>query len=213
MAWLTLSSMNSARRISRTAAFAVEVSRRKTTPKNIFNGLFHTFKERYLSQSMPPSARYSQLVRTSASMAVAVGGMAVLHRRFYSESNHGRRWDVWRADTSNSGGGMSSEHETPPSNQNDGETKDPIDGDSKESTNDVTSAMMIGTIGFYKNFISPLLPPACRFVPTCSQYGVQAIKEFGPTKGVVLISWRLLRCSPIGGKGYDPPKWPVSDKV
>jgi uncharacterized protein len=70
------------------------------------------------------------------------------------------------------------------------------------------STSMISAIGFYKTFISPLLPPACRFVPTCSQYGVQAINEFGPTKGSVLIAWRLLRCSPFGGKGYDPPKWP-----
>lgn len=70
------------------------------------------------------------------------------------------------------------------------------------------SAAMVGTIGFYKNFISPLLPPACRFLPTCSQYGVQAIEDFGPEKGVILTAWRLLRCSPFGGKGYDPPKWP-----
>ena len=71
----------------------------------------------------------------------------------------------------------------------------------------VTDAM-VSAIGVYKNFISPLLPPACRFVPTCSQYGVQAIEEFGPTKGAVLTAWRILRCSPLGGKGYDPPKWP-----
>ena len=72
----------------------------------------------------------------------------------------------------------------------------------------VLSTGMISSIGFYKNFISPLLPPACRFVPTCSRYGVLAIEEFGPAKGAILIAWRLLRCSPIGGKGYDPPKWP-----
>ena len=70
------------------------------------------------------------------------------------------------------------------------------------------SSAMIGAIGFYKGWISPLLPPACRFLPTCSQYGVQAIQEFGPSKGSVLIAWRLLRCSPFGGRGYDPPKWP-----
>ena len=70
------------------------------------------------------------------------------------------------------------------------------------------STAMIATIGFYKEIISPILPPACRFVPTCSQYGVQAIERFGPTRGVILIAWRLLRCSPVGGKGYDPPKWP-----
>ncbi|KAI2497757.1 hypothetical protein MHU86_16752 [Fragilaria crotonensis] len=70
------------------------------------------------------------------------------------------------------------------------------------------SSAAIGALRFYKGFISPLLPPACRFVPTCSQYGVQAIQEFGTTRGCILIAWRLLRCSPVGGKGYDPPKWP-----
>jgi uncharacterized protein len=71
--------------------------------------------------------------------------------------------------------------------------------DSQENT---MSVAMIATIGVYKKIISPLLPPACRFVPTCSSYGVQAIQEFGPTKGCILIAWRLLRCSPLGGKGY-----------
>lgn len=70
------------------------------------------------------------------------------------------------------------------------------------------TAGMTGAIGFYKGWISPILPPACRFVPTCSQYGVQAIQEFGPAKGALLTTWRLMRCSPLGGKGYDPPRWP-----
>ena len=70
------------------------------------------------------------------------------------------------------------------------------------------TAGITGAIGFYKGWISPILPPACRFVPTCSQYGVQAIQEFGPTKGAILTAWRLMRCSPLGGKGYDPPRWP-----
>ena len=78
----------------------------------------------------------------------------------------------------------------------------------QEVTKPVVTSAMVGTIGIYKNFISPLLPPACRFLPTCSQYGVQAIEEFGPTKGCILTAWRLLRCSPVGGRGYDPPKWP-----
>lgn len=50
------------------------------------------------------------------------------------------------------------------------------------------------------------IPLACRFQPTCSQYGVQAIEEFGPEKGVILTAWRILRCTPFGGRGYDPPK-------
>lgn len=85
-----------------------------------------------------------------------------------------------------------------------------VDSDEKpeQPTADPASALMIVSIGFYKKVISPLLPPACRFVPTCSLYGVQAIEQYGPTKGCILIAWRLLRCSPIGGKGYDPPKWP-----
>ena len=70
------------------------------------------------------------------------------------------------------------------------------------------TAGMTGAIGFYKGWVSPLLPPACRFVPTCSQYGVQAIQEFGPARGALLTAWRLMRCSPFGGKGYDPPRWP-----
>lgn len=70
------------------------------------------------------------------------------------------------------------------------------------------SGSMIMAIGFYKQFISPLLPPACRFLPTCSQYGVQAINEFGSMKGVILTVWRLARCTPLGGRGYDPPIWP-----
>ncbi|KAL3936633.1 MAG: hypothetical protein SGBAC_008093 [Bacillariaceae sp.] len=81
------------------------------------------------------------------------------------------------------------------------------DAEEEEDSQPMTAAM-VGTIGIYKNYISPLLPPACRFLPTCSQYGVQAIEEFGPTKGCLLTAWRLLRCSPFGGKGYDPPKWP-----
>jgi len=78
----------------------------------------------------------------------------------------------------------------------------------EEKDADVVSTGMISALGFYKAVISPLLPPACRFLPTCSQYGVQAIQEFGPGKGSILIAWRLMRCSPLGGKGIDYPKWP-----
>lgn len=80
--------------------------------------------------------------------------------------------------------------------------------DNKTAVVKPITAGMVGAIGFYKNFISPLLPPACRFLPTCSQYGVQAIEEFGPQKGLILTVWRLMRCSPLGGRGYDPPRWP-----
>lgn len=107
--------------------------------------------------------------------------------------------NVWLPSTSwkaEDGFGMPDNEESDASKQKTGKTEDPV------------STGMVAALGFYKGFISPLLPPACRFVPTCSQYGVQAIKEFGPGKGSILIAWRLMRCSPIGGKGFDPPRWP-----
>lgn len=59
-------------------------------------------------------------------------------------------------------------------------------------------------IYFYRKCISPLTPPSCRFTPTCSQYAVEAIKRHGPFKGLYLAVWRILRCNPWGGSGYDP---------
>lgn len=60
----------------------------------------------------------------------------------------------------------------------------------------------------YKRAISPALPKNCRFVPTCSEYAALAIQEFGLVRGTVLFVWRLARCNPLGGRGYDPPVWP-----
>lgn len=59
-------------------------------------------------------------------------------------------------------------------------------------------------IYFYKYCISPLKPPSCRFTPTCSEYAVQALKKYGPVKGLYLAVRRILRCHPWGGSGYDP---------
>ena len=59
-------------------------------------------------------------------------------------------------------------------------------------------------IVFYQKFISPLTPPTCRFTPTCSEYAKQALKKHGPIKGLALAVWRILRCNPWGGSGYDP---------
>lgn len=59
-------------------------------------------------------------------------------------------------------------------------------------------------IRFYRRFISPLTPPSCRFVPTCSEYAIQAITKHGPFKGTWLAVKRILRCRPGGGSGYDP---------
>jgi putative membrane protein insertion efficiency factor len=57
---------------------------------------------------------------------------------------------------------------------------------------------------FYKYYISPLTPTSCRFVPTCSEYAVQALQKHGPFKGSWLAMKRILRCHPWGGSGFDP---------
>lgn len=64
--------------------------------------------------------------------------------------------------------------------------------------------VLILPIRFYRKFISPLTPPSCRFVPTCSQYAIEAITRHGPVRGLWLAIRRLLRCRPGGGSGYDP---------
>jgi putative membrane protein insertion efficiency factor len=64
--------------------------------------------------------------------------------------------------------------------------------------------LLIQPIRFYQRYISPLKPATCRFTPTCSQYAIQAISKHGPFKGLALAVWRILRCNPWGGSGYDP---------
>ncbi len=66
------------------------------------------------------------------------------------------------------------------------------------------SRVMLALIAFYRNCISPLKPPTCRYTPTCSQYAVEAIKKYGPIKGGWLALKRILRCNPFGGSGFDP---------
>lgn len=66
------------------------------------------------------------------------------------------------------------------------------------------SWLLILPILFYRQFISPFTPPSCRFTPTCSEYARQAIMKHGPFKGLALAIWRILRCNPWGGSGYDP---------
>ena len=56
----------------------------------------------------------------------------------------------------------------------------------------------------YKRWISPLLPHACRFVPTCSEYAMEAVERHGVIRGGLLAAGRLLRCHPFARSGYDP---------
>jgi putative membrane protein insertion efficiency factor len=59
-------------------------------------------------------------------------------------------------------------------------------------------------IKFYRKFISPLKKPCCRFTPTCSQYALDAVREYGVIFGLSLTLWRVLRCNPFCKGGYDP---------
>ena len=64
--------------------------------------------------------------------------------------------------------------------------------------------ILVFLIKCYKKWISPLLPSACRFEPTCSIYAMQAIERFGVIRGLLLAIWRILRCNPLCKSGYDP---------
>ncbi|HTC92920.1 MAG TPA: membrane protein insertion efficiency factor YidD [Terriglobales bacterium] len=60
---------------------------------------------------------------------------------------------------------------------------------------------------FYKRMVSPMLPGACRFVPTCSEYAAEAVEHHGAFRGSAMALWRLLRCQPLARGGYDPVPW------
>lgn len=64
--------------------------------------------------------------------------------------------------------------------------------------------LLIRMIRFYQRRISPHLGNHCRFVPTCSQYAVEALQVHGVCKGGLLALWRILRCNPLGKFGFDP---------
>jgi len=59
-------------------------------------------------------------------------------------------------------------------------------------------------IRFYRKFISPLKPACCRFYPSCSEYSIEALKKYGPAKGMYLSTKRILKCNPLFKGGYDP---------
>lgn len=68
----------------------------------------------------------------------------------------------------------------------------------------LVSWVLLGFIRLYRLLLSPLLPPACRFHPTCSAYALTAIERHGPLRGSVLAARRLLRCHPLNPGGVDP---------
>jgi uncharacterized protein len=71
----------------------------------------------------------------------------------------------------------------------------------------VTAAARVarGAVTAYQRLIGPLLPPACRFAPTCSEYAKRALTDHGLVRGLGLALWRLLRCHPWHPGGFDPP--------
>ena len=80
--------------------------------------------------------------------------------------------------------------------------------DPNEPLRRAAAILLTAPIRFYRFFVSPILPPSCRFTPTCSQYAIEAIEKHGPLKGLALAIRRLARCHPItwlgGSHGYDP---------
>ena len=68
----------------------------------------------------------------------------------------------------------------------------------------MVARVLLLLIGGYRRLISPMLPPSCRFTPSCSAYAAEAITRHGAAKGSWLAIRRLARCHPFGGHGYDP---------
>ncbi|ALO24544.1 MULTISPECIES: membrane protein insertion efficiency factor YidD [Leptospira] len=72
--------------------------------------------------------------------------------------------------------------------------------------------LVIQLIQLYKKIISPLLPPACRFTPTCSEYTIQAFREYGFFQAIQLSAWRILRCNPLS-QGFEDPLPPNTKRT
>jgi putative membrane protein insertion efficiency factor len=68
------------------------------------------------------------------------------------------------------------------------------------------AAAAVAVLGGYQHWVSPLLPPACRFAPTCSEYARQAIAKHGLVRGAALAVGRIARCQPLAAGGDDPPR-------
>ena len=73
--------------------------------------------------------------------------------------------------------------------------------------------LLLGLIRFYQRALSPHLPAACRYQPTCSQYALTAIERFGALRGGLLGLKRILRCHPFSKGGYDPVPEPPDSVI
>jgi putative membrane protein insertion efficiency factor len=64
-------------------------------------------------------------------------------------------------------------------------------------------AIAVAPIRVYQRAISPAMPQRCKYYPSCSEYAVGAVRQYGVLRGVVLAAWRLLRCNPLSNGGFD----------
>ena len=65
-------------------------------------------------------------------------------------------------------------------------------------------SLALGLLRLYKRWISPSFPPSCRYVPTCSEYAMEAVERYGAWRGGMMAAWRVLRCHPLAKGGLDP---------
>ena len=95
--------------------------------------------------------------------------------------------------------GNTESNETEPSDSQQHGTCTDVESTGTTPTEDSAGVKFaLSILQFYKREISPILPPSCRFLPTCSEYSMDSFKRYGVGKGVVLTAWRLLRCNPFG---------------
>jgi hypothetical protein len=64
-------------------------------------------------------------------------------------------------------------------------------------------SLALGLLRVYKRWISPAFPPACRYVPTCSEYAMESVERYGAWRGGAMAAWRVLRCHPLAKGGLD----------
>jgi len=68
----------------------------------------------------------------------------------------------------------------------------------------LVSRLMVLLVRAYQFVVRPILPPSCKFVPSCSDYAIEALRTHGVLRGMMLAGWRILRCNPFTAGGYDP---------
>lgn len=119
---------------------------------------------------------------------------------------HGRRLISIRSTNNNDNANSIDNSDRPEQQPEQQPEQPPPQFDDQSETLPVKVALSM--LRFYKTGISPLMPPSCRFQPTCSSYAVDAYTRYGVAKGTIMTAWRLFRCTPWGDRGYDPAVWP-----